>query len=71
MTTAAARALPATLVLAALLAMPGCHTGSTAVSGQTVPADAPVRGTLHAWAEGRAEAVPDIAVVRMSIETNG
>ena len=71
LTTAAARALPATLLLAALLAMPGCHTGSTAVSGQTVPADAPVRGTLHAWAEGRAEAVPDIAVVRMSIETNG
>ena len=26
---------------------------------------------LYAWAEGRAEAAPDIAVVRMSIETSG
>ena len=71
LTTAAARALPTALLLAALLAVPGCETGSTAVGGQAVPAAEPMPGTLHAWAEGRAEAVPDVAVVRMSIETSG
>ena len=71
LTTAVTRALPAALLLAALLAVLGCQTGSTVVNGQAVPAAAPVPGTLHAWAEGRAEAVPDIAVVRMSIETSG
>ena len=70
-TNAATRALPAVLLLAALLAVPGCQTGSTTVGGPAVPAAAPVPGTLHAWAEGRAEAVPDVAVVRLSIETSG
>ena len=71
LTNAATRTLPAALLLAALLAVPGCHTGSTVVSGAAVPTAAPAPGTIHAWAEGRAEAVPDIAVVRMSIETSG
>ena len=71
LTTAATRALPRVMLLAALLAMPACQTGSTVAGGQAAPAAAPVPGTLHAWAEGRAEAVPDIAVVRMSIETSG
>lgn len=71
LTNTATRTLPAVLLLAALLAVPGCHTGSTVISGAAVPAAAPAPGTIHAWAEGRAEAVPDIAVVRMSIETSG
>ena len=71
LTTTATRALPAVLLLAALLAVPGCRTLSP-VAGVAVPAAAaPGPGTLHAWAEGRAEAVPDIAVVRMIIETSG
>ena len=69
--TPGTRALLAALPLAALVAMAGCHTGSTVVRGPAVPAAAPAPGTIHAWAEGRAEAVPDIAVVRMSIETSG
>ena len=71
LTITATRALPAMLLLAALLAVPGCQTGSAVAGGQAVPAAAPAPGTIHAWAEGRAEAVPDIAVVRMSIETSG
>ena len=71
LTNTATRTLPAVLLLAALLTVSGCHTGSTAVSGAAVPAAAPAPGTIHAWAEGRAEAVPDIAVVGMSIETSG
>ena len=71
LTTPATRALLAALPIAALVATAGCHTGSTAVSGPAEPGDVPVFGTLYAWAEGRAEAAPDIAVVRMSIETSG
>ena len=58
LTNTATRTLPAVLLLAALLAVPGCHTGSTVVSGAAAPAAAPAPVTIHAWAEGRAEAVP-------------
>ena len=70
LTLSATRALLAALPIAALMAVAGCHTGSPVARDPAIPAAAPLLGTLYAWAEGQAEAVPDIAVVRMSIETS-
>ncbi len=58
-------------VFIAVLATAGCSTTPAAVTADAPATSGARSGTVQVGAEGRAEAVPDIAVIGMSVEISG